>query len=88
LSSTACGAFYLFNTGFSAICSGVPVARIWPPPIAALRAQVDDPVGGLDHVQVVLDDDHGVAVVAQRCSTASSCSMSWKCRPVVGSSRM
>ena len=28
---------------------------------AALGAQVDDPVGGLDDVQVVLDDDDGVA---------------------------
>jgi uncharacterized protein len=34
-------------------------------PVAALGAQVDDPVGGLDHVQVVLDDHEGVALVAQ-----------------------
>ena len=33
--------------------------------IAALGAHVDEPVGGLDHVQVVLDDDDGVAGVAQ-----------------------
>src|SRR5262249_47851990 len=33
--------------------------------LAAFRAQIDDPVGGLDHVEVVLDDDHGIAVVAQ-----------------------
>jgi hypothetical protein len=33
--------------------------------VAALRAEVDEPVGGLDHVEVVLDDDDGVAVVAQ-----------------------
>ena len=32
---------------------------------AAFRAQVDDPVGGLDDVEVVLDDDDGVAVIAQ-----------------------
>ena len=32
---------------------------------AALGAEVDDPVGGLDDVEVVLDHDHGVAVVAQ-----------------------
>src|SRR5690606_39751666 len=34
-------------------------------PMAALGPEVDDPVGGLDHVQVVLDHHHRVAVVAQ-----------------------
>jgi hypothetical protein len=33
--------------------------------IASFRAQFNDPVGGHDHIQVVLDHDHGVAVVAQ-----------------------
>ena len=33
--------------------------------MAAFGAEVDHPVRGLDHVQVVLDHDHGVAVVAQ-----------------------
>ena len=32
---------------------------------AALRPQVDDPVGGLDHIQVVLDDHDAVAVITQ-----------------------
>ena len=32
---------------------------------AAFRAEVDDPVGGLDDVEVVFDDDDGVAVIAQ-----------------------
>ena len=36
-----------------------------PAAVAALGAKIDDPVGGLDHVQVVLDDDDGVARVAQ-----------------------
>ena len=40
---------------------------------AALGAHVDDPVGGLDDVEVVLDDEEGAAS---------------KWRPVVGSSRM
>src|SRR5688572_8832460 len=31
--------------------------------VAALGPEVDDPVGGLDHVEVVLDDQHGVALV-------------------------
>ena len=29
------------------------------------RPEVDDPVGSLDHIEVVLDDDDRVAVVAQ-----------------------
>ena len=37
-----------------------------PAAFAALGSQVDDPVGGLDDVEVVLDDDDRVAFVAQR----------------------
>ena len=33
--------------------------------VATLGAEVDDPVGGLDDVQVVLDHRDGVAVIAQ-----------------------
>ena len=33
--------------------------------VAAFRPHVDDPVGGLDHVEVVLDHQHGVAGVDQ-----------------------
>ena len=36
-----------------------------PAAVAAFRPQVDDPVGGLDDIQVVFDDDDGVAMVAQ-----------------------
>src|SRR5688500_4267457 len=32
---------------------------------AALRSEIDDPVRGFDHVEVVLDDDHGVSLVTQ-----------------------
>ncbi len=32
---------------------------------AAARAQVDDPVGAFHHVQVVFNDNHGVAQVAK-----------------------
>src|SRR2546425_1908785 len=34
-----------------------------PPLVPTLRSEVDDPVGGLDDVQVVLDDHHRVALV-------------------------
>ena len=47
----------------AATSSGVPVRDDPPAAGAALRAHVDDPVGSLDHVEVVLDDDHGVAGV-------------------------
>ena len=33
--------------------------------VAAFGAHVDDPVGGLDDFEVVLDHDHGVAGVGQ-----------------------
>ena len=33
--------------------------------VAAFGAQVDHVVGGLDHIEVVLDQDHGVARVHQ-----------------------
>src|SRR5512135_1848248 len=36
-----------------------------PAAVAAFGPEVDHPVGGLDDVEVVLDHDHGVAVVAQ-----------------------
>jgi hypothetical protein len=29
--------------------------------IAGFRAEIDDPIGALDDVEVVLDDEHGVA---------------------------
>ena len=32
---------------------------------AAFRAQIDNPIGGFDDIQVVLDHHNGVAVVAQ-----------------------
>ena len=39
---------------------------------AAFGAHVDDPVGGLDDVQVVLDDGDGVAGCAQRAALLSA----------------
>lgn len=58
-----------------------------PACVPALRAEVDDPVGLGDNVQVVLDDDHRVARVhPSRCNTRTSFSTSAMCRPTVGSS--
>ncbi len=33
--------------------------------LATFGSQVDDPIGGADHIQVVLDDDHRVASIGQ-----------------------
>ena len=41
-------------------CSGVPVAMIWLPR-SPPSTEVDDPVGALYDIEVVLDDEHGVA---------------------------
>ncbi len=49
--------------GLAAISSGGPVATIWPPPLPPFGSHVDDPVGGLDDVEVVLDDEEGAAAV-------------------------
>ena len=45
--------------------SGVPVASTFPPSSPPSGPEVDDPIGGLDHVEVVLDHDHGVPGVDQ-----------------------
>ncbi len=33
--------------------------------IAALGADINDPIGGLDHIKVMFDHDHGVALIDQ-----------------------
>ena len=45
--------------------SGVPSAIDVAAEAAGARTEVDDPVGGLDRLLVVLDDEHGVAEIAQ-----------------------
>ncbi len=53
----------MWLSGTLATCSGEPSATTVPPPDAALGTEVDDPVGRLDHVEVVLDHEHRVARV-------------------------
>ena len=43
-----------------ATSSGVPGHDDLPAGVAAFRAQIDDVIGGLDDVHVVLDEDHRV----------------------------
>ena len=47
----------------STICSGVPAATTLPAAGARFGADVDDPVGSLDDVEVVLDHDDRVAQI-------------------------
>ena len=49
----------------AAISSGVPSATIRPPGLPALRTHIDDPVGGMDHVEIVLDHQQRSAVIDQ-----------------------
>src|SRR5512133_97590 len=34
-----------------------------PATISTVRTEVDDPIGGLDHVEIVLDDEHRVSSI-------------------------
>ena len=54
---------------------------------AGAGAHVDDVVGGADRVLVMLDDEHGVAEVAQALQRFSRRSLSRWWRPIDGSSR-
>ena len=56
--------------------------------VAAFRPQVDDPVGGFDDVEIVLDDQKRCAPSSSLRKAARSLAISSKCRPVVGSSKM
>ena len=58
-------AFPVWEPACRATSSGEPSATIAPAGVAALGPQVDDPVGGLDHVEVVLDDDDRVPLLDQ-----------------------
>ena len=79
-----------------ATSSGVPCATMRPPPVAALGPEVDDVVGRLDDVEVVLDDHDRVALIdelvrarraacacprsAGRSSARRGCRASGRCR--------
>ena len=56
--------------------------------VAALRTQVDDVVGHLDNVEMVLDHQHAVAGFDQPVQACEQVTMSARCSPVVGSSRI
>ncbi len=53
-----------------------------------LQDHVDDPVGGLDDVEVVLDDEEGAAAVDELAEGAEELGYVVEVEAVVGSSRM
>ena len=53
------------DAGFAAIAAGGPSATMPPPVNAGPRSHVDDVIGAVDRLFVVLDDDDGVADAAQ-----------------------
>ena len=55
----------MWLAGTPATCSGRALGDDQTAAVAALGAHVDDPVGGLDDIEVVLDDDDRVALVDQ-----------------------
>ena len=69
--------------------SGVPARDDFAAFVAAFRPEIDDPVGALDHLEVVLDHDDRIARFDQPLKKpARSIATSSKCSPVVGSSKM
>jgi hypothetical protein len=67
--------------------AGVPVHTISPPAIAALRAEVDDPVGARITSRLCSMTTSEWPASSRRRKARSSFAMSSKCRPVVGSSK-
>ena len=68
--------------------SGVPATTTSPPPLPPSGPEVDDPVGRLDHVEVVLDDDDRVARVDEAVQHFEQLAHVLEVQAVVGSSRM
>ena len=56
--------------------------------IAALGTKVDDPVAGLHHIEVVLDDDHRVTFVDESLQHQQQLVYVFEVQASVGSSRM
>ena len=55
----------MWDCRFLATVSGVPSATIRPPSLAAFRAEVNHPIRLGDEIQIVFDDDDGVAGIHQ-----------------------
>jgi hypothetical protein len=56
--------------------------------VAALRPKIQHPVRRLDHLQIVLDHDHRIALADQRVEDREQLAHILEMQPVVGSSNM
>ena len=56
--------------------------------MAALGAQIEDPIGAFEDVKMMLDHQAECPAATSRCRQSSRRWISARCRPVVGSSRM
>ena len=54
---------------------------------AGAGSEVDDVIGDLDRLRLVLDDEDGIALVPSRSNRSFICWTSCGCRPAVGSSK-
>src|SRR5690625_5117251 len=73
---------------FFAMASGVPVAMMRPPPSPPSGPRSTTQSAVLMTSRLCSITTTVLPWSTSWCSTSSNCSMSWKCRPVVGSSRM
>ena len=69
-----------------ATISGVPLADDPAPFVGGAGPQIDDVIGSLHQLQIVLDDDQRMADGQQGVETIEQLHDVGKCRPVVGSS--
>ena len=83
LEEPACVALFARRDGL-----GVCLAPGWFPRAFRPRADVDEVVAHLQHVEVMLDHHHGVALVHELVEDVDEQLHVLKCRPVVGSSKM
>ena len=70
-----------------ATSSGVPVQTRFPPAIPTFGAEIYQIVGTFDHIHVMFDNDNRMTFIDQALKAFSNVLISWKCRPVVGSSK-
>src|SRR6185437_11227618 len=90
LTDFRCGArkWPVCDAGVPATVSGVPATRMRPPPAPPSGPRSTTQSAVLITSRLCSITTTVLPWSTSWCSTSSSCSMSWKCRPVVGSSRM
>src|SRR6185437_12970941 len=90
LAGFRCGArkWPVCDAGVAATVSGVPATRMRPPPAPPSGPRSTTQSAVLITSRLCSITTTVLPWSTSWCSTSSNCSMSWKCNPVVGSSRM